>query len=306
MHLVLLGVLKRILASLTKGPGKCKLSQQLLSQISERLLSHNGLMPSEFNRQPRSLSELSYWKSTELRQFLLYHGPVVLKGIVSKEVYKHFIALHVATVLLLKPDVDTDEVLYAKQLLIWFVQNSEVVYGETFNVYNVNSLIHLADDVLYFKASLDEISAFKFEHFMQTVKKSVKSSKNPVSQVVKRMLESDCNFNFKSDKPTCFKMKEQGKDSCFLTKSGDICFIDKINEGSIECRIIHNGNLDMLYDAPISSKQFGITYIRHFEKTVFKRKTLTMLDMAHKIVRLPHKNGFAFFPLLQNFTENRF
>ena len=196
-------------------------------------------MPSEFNRKPRSLSELSYWKSTELRQFLWYHGPVVLKGIVSDQIYKHFIALHASLVLLLKPDVNTDEVLFAKQLLIWFVQNSEVVYGEIFNVYNVHSLIHLADDVLYFKSSLNELSAFKFENFIPTIKKSVKSSNNPVAQVVMRMLESDGNFDFKaSNKSTGYKMKEHGKDSCFLTRNGDICFIESISQENIKCRVI--------------------------------------------------------------------
>jgi len=53
MHLVLLGVLKRILVFLIKGPKICKLSYQLVSQISEKLQSHRGKIPSEFNRQPR-------------------------------------------------------------------------------------------------------------------------------------------------------------------------------------------------------------------------------------------------------------
>ena len=138
MHLVLLGVMKRMLGSLTKGPNACKLSHQLISQISKRLLTHNGLMPSEFNRQPRSLSELCYWKSTELRHFLLYHGPVVIKGIVSNLIYNHFLALHVATILLLKSEPKVNEVEFAKKLLIWFVKNSEMVHGCTFNVYNVH------------------------------------------------------------------------------------------------------------------------------------------------------------------------
>ena len=42
MHLVLLGVLKRILIFLTKGPPCSKLSHQLQLLISERMQSHNG------------------------------------------------------------------------------------------------------------------------------------------------------------------------------------------------------------------------------------------------------------------------
>ena len=53
----------------------------------------NGKMPSEFARQPRRLQELDRCKATEFRQFLLYTGHVVLKGIVSKELFQHFLTL---------------------------------------------------------------------------------------------------------------------------------------------------------------------------------------------------------------------
>ena len=141
MHLVLLGVVKRILIFLTKGPPCSKLSHQLQLLISERMVSHNGLMPSEFNRQPRRLSELAYWKSTEYRQFLLYHAPIVLKGIVEKDVYEHFICLHVAISLLLKKDVEKSQLLFATDLLKWFVKTAVNVYGPTFTVYNVHGLL---------------------------------------------------------------------------------------------------------------------------------------------------------------------
>ena len=63
-------------------------------------------MPSEFARQPRSLQELDRWKATEFRQFLLYTGPVVLKGIVSKELFQHFLTLNVAMTILLQESHD--------------------------------------------------------------------------------------------------------------------------------------------------------------------------------------------------------
>jgi len=97
MHLVLFGIVKRMLNFLIgKGPKTCRISNQHSTLISEQLMCNNGKMPSEFNRQPRALSELCYWKATELRQFLLYHGPIILKGVVSDAIYKHFLALHVA------------------------------------------------------------------------------------------------------------------------------------------------------------------------------------------------------------------
>ena len=61
-------------------------------------------MPSEFARQPRQLSEMDRWKATEFRQFLLYTGPVALHGILHTDVYKHFLVLSVAVLLLLDDD----------------------------------------------------------------------------------------------------------------------------------------------------------------------------------------------------------
>ena len=96
MHLVMLGVVRCILLFLKEGPRICKLSQLQLNEISKNLEYLNGKLPSEFARQPRSLNELNHWKATEFKQFILYTGPVVLKGVVSNEVYTHFLAFSIA------------------------------------------------------------------------------------------------------------------------------------------------------------------------------------------------------------------
>ena len=71
MYLILQSVLKRMWYYLIKGPKECRISSTQVNEISDRLVSFSGLMPSEFCRQPRSLSEISYWKATEFRQLLL-------------------------------------------------------------------------------------------------------------------------------------------------------------------------------------------------------------------------------------------
>jgi hypothetical protein len=96
MHLVCLGIVKRVLLFLKKGPRECRLSHQQLVILSERLSSLNGKMPREFARQPRSIFYLDKWKATEFRQFLLYTGPLVLRTVVSERLYKHFLTLTVA------------------------------------------------------------------------------------------------------------------------------------------------------------------------------------------------------------------
>ena len=191
MHLVCLGVVRRILNFLKKGPRQCRLSQGQILLISDKLTSLNGLLPSEFARQPRSLHQLDRWKATEFRQFLLYTGPIVLRNVVNKEVYNHFLTLTVAISILLCPnDIFRNQYLaYSKELLQYFVQKSKHIYGNTFISYNVHGLIHLHEDVKYFQCSLNEICAFPFENHLQFIKKLVRNSTNPIVQVAKRLNE---------------------------------------------------------------------------------------------------------------------
>lgn len=79
--------------SRTMVSGPTKLSQSILSAISDRLIIVRSHVPCEFSRKPRSLSEFKLWKATELRLFLVYTGPVVLKGLISPEFYTNFLDL---------------------------------------------------------------------------------------------------------------------------------------------------------------------------------------------------------------------
>ena len=163
MHMVCLGVVKRIVSFLKRGPRICKLSCQQLEVISEQLVSFNGLFPSEFSRQPRSLFESDKWKATEFRQFLLYTGPIVLKDFLQIEMYEHFLCLSVAMHILLtdKTEFRNHYANFAKQLLQYFVAHSHRFYGETFAVYNMHGMIHISED-MRFASSLNGISSFPF------------------------------------------------------------------------------------------------------------------------------------------------
>lgn len=90
MHLVCLGVVRRLLFLWRKGPLKTRLPSRMLSLISESLLMLKPCIPHEFARKTRSLLEVDRWKASEFRMFLLYTGPVVLQGILSDVLYKNF------------------------------------------------------------------------------------------------------------------------------------------------------------------------------------------------------------------------
>ncbi|CAC5387965.1 unnamed protein product [Mytilus coruscus] len=63
MHCVCLGVVKRILWFFKQGPTVCKLSHIQLDELSKKIVSYSGNLPSEFARQPRSSAELERWKA---------------------------------------------------------------------------------------------------------------------------------------------------------------------------------------------------------------------------------------------------
>lgn len=73
-----------------------KLPSYKVAETSSRLIELIQYYPREINRQPRSIQEYSNYKATEFRHFILYTGPVILNGILSDDLYRHFLLLHTA------------------------------------------------------------------------------------------------------------------------------------------------------------------------------------------------------------------
>lgn len=103
MHLVCLGVVRRLINFWLKGPLRLRLPSQLVNRISDNLVNMRAYIPDEFARKPRSLKEVDRWKATEFRQFLLYTGPVVLCGVLDPVVYHNFLLLSTAIAILVSP-----------------------------------------------------------------------------------------------------------------------------------------------------------------------------------------------------------
>ena len=93
-----------------------------------------------------------------------------------------FVSLSLAISILINDDVDAREGMldYAATLLIFFVNNTHIYYGDTFNVYNFHNLKDIVDDVKYFNCSLDGLSYFKFENYLQSLERIVKNANNPI------------------------------------------------------------------------------------------------------------------------------
>ncbi len=195
MHLVCLGVVKKLLSHWLKRGTVCHLiTKENVAEISRRLVALQGSIPSEFARRPRPLEDLPRFKATEFRQFLLYTGPVILKGVLPQELYDHFMVLHVAIKLLSSSQTCFKYNTFSLKLLRHFVRESAKLYGGHFISFNVHCLIHLPADVRRF-GPLDSFSCFPFENCLFKVKKLVRHSQSALVQVVKRLVESSYSSN---------------------------------------------------------------------------------------------------------------
>jgi len=109
-------------------------------------------------------------RQMNLELFLLYSGPIALKGRLRKTFYLHFLKLYCAIKVLVTPVlcIAKNEVVY--NLLIDFVAEFKTNYGAQFITHNIHSLIHLP---FYVKTHgcLDNFSAFKYESYLGNYKK---------------------------------------------------------------------------------------------------------------------------------------
>lgn len=201
MHVVLLGVMKKMLKMWTSGTIESLLPSRCISQINNLLKKIEKTQPSEFQRRIQVLNHLSQFKATEFRTFLLYSGPFVLRCVLPKSKYDHFMLLHTAISLLCSPSVEEEIVDFARELIKQFITGMKSLYGPHHIVFNVHALLHIPDDVLKY-GPLDNISAFEFESFMFKLQKMLRKKDKPLSQIFNRIVEMNNIAEISEANPT--------------------------------------------------------------------------------------------------------
>lgn len=314
MHCVLLGVMKQLLNLWIKVRRRpFSLSAEQINKISDLIKVLCPQVTFEFKRKPRTLDNFERFKATEFRLFLLYLGPLVLKGNLPVIYYNHFIKFHVAIRILSDPIDCVQNNELARNLLTDFVTEFSQLYGEHTITFNVHNMIHVADDVLQF-GNFDNYSAFKFENYMQVLKKRVRKGSQPLKQLVNRIKEEDSVteiFGFCSSTFPSFKL--QLKDKTFtsvqmkehklsIKSPNNFCLLEnkviKITKiENIENNARFTGkpvkNLSCFYTNPISSKFLNIYCTENIEldnEIAFNNVSLK------KVVHLCINNVSVFMP----------
>ncbi|KAF2903053.1 hypothetical protein ILUMI_03131 [Ignelater luminosus] len=267
MHLVCLGVVKKLLMLWYYGTPAQKLSKEGITATCSSHKKMANEVPSDFVRKPRSIEEIKRWKATEFRMFLLYTGPVVMHQILSNEKYLNFLALSISIRILASKQIHTVYLDYANSLLIYFAQSFGQLYGEEYISHNVHGLLHMTDDV-QIHGQLDSYSAFPFENFMQSLKKQIRKSDNPLAQIVRRISERKkvkCNTSGRYDEKT-FKFLFPHKSGPIpIEKDFDLQYMQMEYKGYIlntkvgdNCCKLVQGEIIVVYNF---GKKDGVDYI---------------------------------------------
>lgn len=144
MHLCCLGS-RRLCQFWVRGSKDVRLTIERLNALNECLLETRQFIISEFARKPRSLIYIDRWKATEMRLFIFYIGPVILKSFLPETFYNHLLALSIALRILADVELCYKLNNYAHLLLVWFASK----YGMNPNISlskHIYNLVHLANE----------------------------------------------------------------------------------------------------------------------------------------------------------------
>lgn len=141
--------------------------------------------------------ELSHWKGSEYRTFLLYISIVVVnRFFTEKVVFDHFLHFYCAIVIYSRPDQCEENYSIAKSLLRDFLAGIKTLYGLHLSSSNMHNLAHLVDDVERF-GPLSTLDAYPFESRSYHLKCMIRNGNLPLSQVAKRIVEIQRNLSHK-------------------------------------------------------------------------------------------------------------
>jgi len=304
MHLVCLGVMRKLIhlwMGNTKGPVNTRLPSWKVNQISSAL--HNirkKNITKDFSRKPRALVEISRWKATELRQFLLYTGIIVLKNKLSDDCYQHFLTLSISMRILLSPNLKK-LVNYAQKLLDYFVKTFEQLYGSHLISHNVHGLLHLTEDYKRY-GPLDNCSTFPFENYMKNLKKMLRKHDKPLQQVKKRYEEQSYCINKENFTKDKFVLTPLNPDCYVLTEQGDVVKIDSIIKSNEKDIDTITGRMymtkDNFFESPLHSSKIDIFVVKNLSE---QKRDWKKLDIKCKLLFLEFENQQIAMSILHSY-----
>lgn len=320
LHLLHLGVMKKLLLIYRDGHSNhVKWPAETIKCISDFLTRVK--LPMEIHRSVRGIDHITHWKGSEFGSFLNYIGIVVLRPFLNEEHYTNFVRLFCATVIC-STDYYQRFLPVAKVLFNDFVTKYYELFGSVTS--NIHNLLHVVEEVES-KGSLPSISTYPFENHLYQVKKLVRSGRLPLSQIINRMTERDCNYSIISSVSQTFPLfKEPSKideskylkislnahctlrsnfaDKWFLTEKQEIVAMDFANAEGIFGKEMVSPKTH-LFDGPLDSVCMHI--FKTNDKLTFKNQQLYSIgSVLCKFVVVTSAKETIFVPLVHTLPSD--
>ena len=148
MHAGCQGVIKHFIRLFTSSDWKKKswfMNSEDKANVNRRLASSKP--PYEIKRTLVDMADLTDWKASMYRSFLIYHFQL-LEGILPPEYFRHFADLAYGLSTLLQKEVKVEDFKKVDVLMKKFVKDMERLYGVEHIRINIHFLTHFAQCVL--------------------------------------------------------------------------------------------------------------------------------------------------------------
>lgn len=160
--------------------------EQVLRTIDVRLLSIKP--PNCISRKPGSIRNRKSYKGSEWLNWLLYYGPVCMRGRMLQQGHlEHFQKLSYAVFLLSKDVIEENDIELADELIVSYVREFQDRHGTAEMFYNVHVLLHLVKTVRNW-SNLWCYSTFCFESWNFRLLRKITSPNGVLLQIVMRYL----------------------------------------------------------------------------------------------------------------------
>lgn len=163
--------------------------KRTIDSVSRYLVEANKRMPSDIHRSLRGLNDLSNWKGTEFRTFLMYVGMTSLRLALQNNEYEHFLMLCCASTIV-SCNVYKAYIPLATHKFKDYVQKYISLYGRHSITSNVHNLVHITEDLIQNNIdSINQISTYKYENYLRLLGMKLQSCNKPLEQISRRLIE---------------------------------------------------------------------------------------------------------------------
>lgn len=193
MHGVPLGIFKDLMLiwlGIKRIPQHSYCNYKIRSVENRKIFNNRilGLKPyMTFNRKPRSIFDVRYFKASELLYLMWYYVRYALVGLLPTPVIKNFEMLSAATYILCKEQIEISEMRSACDMLIKFADEFEIIYGPGATTMNVHLLRHY-HNMMTNCGPLWSYGLFGFENNIGKLKGYVVGTTDVLEQVLNKYL----------------------------------------------------------------------------------------------------------------------